>query len=588
MVLSKASNPHSYSSKRLPWDSPLSRRDLLNYGATLGFGAVGASLLAGCGSGTPLESSASVTEKLVPAEAKYLAVILVDAGRADYLHYGSQPNIRSLMARGTYFPHAFSGIMEATTPACHAALGTGSFPKNNGGVLGFWWEDGNGKSFTCADLTDPSSATEATAANSLEGLIGSAGVPTMAGLLKRVDPNAKVYSGAGVKFYAADAVGGPDADYITYFWNDGPVVYRPVQIPGHKQLSNEIMDNASLVSRDWYRMTVDQPGLQDRLVVELAMEVVKRERPRVVVLNLGEMDWPVAHLYGGPADPEAVTHLMENADTAIGRLMDTYRHLGIFDQTVFCFMGDHGVLPLEKKVDPEDFNKAVASAGTSMACSDYHTSGSIWLSDPSKSERVAAKIEAFKQPGISAVYYLASRGSTRRYQPATATGSNIRPQIDNANRYLLETMNGANAPHVVVLYEERTGTLGSGGPGADWKGDHGGTSWASQAIPLVMAGPGIRRAHHSKFPARLVDLAPTFLRLMGAPHTGMDGVVLADALVKPLDKEARAQKTASRHLVPVAAALRRQSRSDVEHMHGTLPGDVWLGHKKTVPLNPTY
>ena len=409
----------------------------------------------------------------------------------------------------------------------------------------------------------------------------------MAGLLKDVDPTAKVYTSSGVKFYAADAVGGPDADYMTYFWNDGPSLYRPLSIPGHAVPGN-LLNDPSLTSSDWYSMTTDNPGLQDRLVVDLAMKVIKQERPRIVVLNLPEMDWPVAHLYGGPADAPAVTQLMENADSQLGKLFDAYKEMGIFDQTVFCFMGDHGVLPLEQQVNPGDFDAAIAKSGTSVTTTDYHTGGFLWLDDPTQSINASMALEDLKEPGVASIYFLGQSGGQPRYLPSPASASRLSPQLDAANRYLLETMNGANAPHVVMLYEERTGTLGAGG-NYPWKGDHGGGRWASQGIAMAMAGPGIRKGHRSLHPARLVDLAPTFLRLLGAPYPTMDGTALADAFSTPTAREVAAQAVSARELVPIAATLRRQSALDVSTQHGKAStSTLGKSQQKRIPLNPNY
>ena len=574
----------------LPWDRPVSRRDIFRYGGALGFGAVGASLLASCGPVAQLTASGDFAKPgtTPPAKAKYLVVLIVDAGRGDYLGYGHLPNIKSLIANGTYYPNAFSGIMEATTPACHVALGTGSFPKNNGGVLGFWWENSSDEKYSCANLADPATGSAAIDPNTIETLIREAGAPTMAALLKDVDPTAKVYTSSGVKFYAADAVGGPEADYITYFWNDGPNMYRPLSIPGHQALPASILNDPSLTSNDWYSMTTDSPGLQDALVVDLATKVIERERPRIVILNLPEMDWPVAHLYGGPADAPAVTQLMENADKQLGKLMDLYRNLGIFHETVFCLMGDHGVLPLERQVNTADIPGAVANAGTTINTGDFHTGGFLWINDPTRAMKASTYIDDLKEPGVSAAYFLGDIAGQRTYLPSPQTASRITPQLDNAYRYLLETMNGANAPHVVLLYEERTGTLGAGG-NYPWKGDHGGASWASQGVALTMAGPGIRRGYRSQHPARLVDLAPTFLRLLGAPYPSMDGVALADAFASPTAEELTAQTDLAREIVPVAATLRRQSLLDVK---GARVKSTTSALKKTaeknIPLNPNY
>src|ERR1700688_2685970 len=122
-----------YEERRLPWDRPVTRRDLLRYGGLLGFGAVGATMLASC---TPMAdappSGADDQLSAPPAEAKYLAVVIIDGCRADYLSskYGHTPTLDAMAAGGTRYTNAWTGIMESITPACHASIGTGRFAKN--------------------------------------------------------------------------------------------------------------------------------------------------------------------------------------------------------------------------------------------------------------------------------------------------------------------------------------------------------------------------------------------------------------------------------------------------------------------------
>src|SRR5581483_9839954 len=97
-----------------------------------------------------------------------------------------------------------------------------------------------------------------------------------------------------------------------------------------------------------------------------------------------------------------------------------------------------------------------------------------------------------------------------------------------------------------------------------WHGDHGGVSWQSHHIPLVLFGAGIRKGFQSAHPASLVDLAPTLLRLLGVPFPMMDGVVLADALDKPHRAEIAAQRMVGRQVTPIVAALQRQSALDIQ------------------------
>lgn len=514
-------------------------------------------------------------EAIPPAAAKYLVVVVLDACRADYLTYDHFPNIASLIQTGIHYPHAWCGQMEAITPASHASLGTGLFPKHDGGVIGFWWENPQTLSpYTCAPLTDSSDPNQpggryAVDPNIIESLIRGAKAPTMSRLLKDVDPSAKTYTASGNKYYAADAMGGPDADYITYFWNQGANEYRPVSMPGH-ELPAGILNDPSLRSYDYSTMILKNPGQQDSLVVDLATKVIERERPRIVMLNLPELDWPAAHVFGGPLDKPKVLHLMHNADRALGKLFDTYRKLGIFDETVFCIMGDHGVLPLQQQVDRIPAEQAVANAGTIIGDADFHTAGFLWMEDSSRAMKATTFVDDAQMQGVKGVYFLGQFAGRNQYLPSPATAARLAPDVDNAYRYMLETMNGPTAPHVALIYPERTGTIGAGGS-VQWKGDHGGPSWASQNIALALSGPGIQKGQTSNFPARLVDLTPTFMRLLGVPYPALDGVALADGLQTPTSGEKAAQHRLARVISPVAATLRNQSTIDVRRLPGNLP-----------------
>ncbi len=571
----------------IDWDRPLSRKDILRYGAGFGFGVVGAGMLSSCVPFTA-ESKAAAWDDVPAAESKYTVIVVIDACRGDYLSYGNLPNLNSLINSGTLYTNAWCGIMESITPACHASLSTGSFPRDDGGILGFWWEDPKTHlDFNSANtaLSPPTGAPDPA---TLEKLIRRSGSPTLAGLLKAADPTAKVYAASGPKFYAADAAGGPDADYITYLWNDDRNGCRPLSISPHDLPADILNDPAFYYgpnnpgpaiangmsadsSQGWNNMINDHPGLQDAMTVDLALKVVERERPRVVILNLPEMDYPVAHVYGGPLSPSKVTHVMENADRKIGQLMDRYKELGIFKDTTWAILGDHGVTPLQQRVDPSAVPLALKNAGTAFSgewpylTHDYHTGGFIWMEDPSKAMKVATFLDEARMPGVSAIYALSGLGS-RQYFPSPATASNTPSALDSAYRYLLSTMNGANAAHVVLIYEERTGTDGIPTSGPQWHGDHGGASWGSQHIPLILSGPGVRKGLKSTFPARLVDVAPTCLRLMGVKYPGMDGLALADAFQKPVKAEVTAQRASSVYLKPAAASLRLKSVQDIRKL----------------------
>lgn len=524
-------------------DHVLSRRDLLLAAGGIGVTVGAASLVA-----HELHNLGQPYEQVAPAAAEYLVMLVIDAGRADYLQYGHLPNLAALQARGATFPHAWVGQMESITPASHATIGTGVFPRHDGGLLGFWYEDAQTHTnYTCAplDASDPAR---------IERLIAASGVPTLSGLIKQHDPAARIFTTSGQKFYAADAAGGPLADYISYFTVGTSNAWVPISVRGHDLPAN-IQANPRFRLPNYQSMPL---GQQDYLAGTLTAAVIQQERPRFVMLNLAEMDWPVAHINGGPADPRAVTTLMQNADRVIGLLVDTYRSLGLLDKTVFVVTSDHGTVVTSRLVDRNPLLTAVQKAGTQIVTADFHTAGFFWLEDGSRALQVATLFDAERIPGVSAVYYRTTQDPPA-FQPSPDTARRIAPALDAAYRYLLATINGANAPHVVAVYPEQTGTVDAGGS-VVWNGDHGGFSWQSHAVPLVMAGPGIRRGYVSRFPARTVDLTPTMLRLLGVPYPQLDGVSLADAFSHPLSSELILQKSVARYLVPITAVLQRQSK----------------------------
>lgn len=531
-------------------ERPMSRRKLLSRGRDLGLTMAASSFLTACGSAVATHNLASNAEGSdPPPQPKYLVILIIDAARHDYLTYGNLPNMRGLMSVGTYYDRAWVGQLEAITPASHATIGSGCFPANDGGILGFWWKDpATGTTFNSVPL-------DGSNPDSLAVLMADAGTPTMSEFMKRHDASAKIYAASGQKFYAADAAGGTYADYISYYHVGHDNSWAPTCIGGH-DLPADLLSKPGTAAPNYATQLL---GNADYLVGKLAIDVVKQEAPRIVILNLPEMDWPVAHVDGGPVTPSSVVTIMENADRVLGMLLDQYRAAGIYEQTAFMVLGDHGVTPLQRFVD-RNIVKAAMEDVDDVVSFDSHTLAVGWLDNKANSSAAATSVENNSgQDNISAVYYLDESSGRKVYRPAPNTARATKNTLGKAYQYLLGTTAGDNAPHVVCFFPERTGTLDSGGAATPWLGDHGGASWSSQAVPLIISGPGVRKGFVSHFPARLVDLAPTAMRLLGVPYPKTDGLVLADAMVGPSRGDLSRQDSARHWLVPYAEALRAHS-----------------------------
>jgi Type I phosphodiesterase / nucleotide pyrophosphatase len=515
---------------------PISRAQLLK---TVG-GGLAAAMTAGALSWAPaLGSSTSLP---------YVVLIVLDGARPEYFNVSGIPHVRSLMRNGTQYTNAFAGILESETPSGHVSIGTGSEPARTG-VPSFWWA-------TSENIRVSIFSPTKIRAGDMEKIIRRSGVPTLAGLVHEKFRNAKVVALSGSKYYAADAIGGPDADVTMYFQSTAKGQFVPTYIPGHVPPAG-LLNAPGLVTK-----SAQMPlGVQDHLAMTLATTTFQRMRQQVTLINLPEFDWPLGHVDGGVIDPQGVKTLMQAFDRDLGMLQDAYRKAGVLDRTLFVLMSDHGMMPLRHKVPESDITAAVSKAGTSLISQAYTSAAYLWLKNESRAPLAAQNIARLNNPYIQAVYARTRTAKGFTYARITSSKLLYSGGTEAANQYLLNSFNGSNAPDVVVLFTEGVGCEPGGQ--AKWKADHGGTSWQAQHIPLILSGPGIRSGHVSSYPARLIDVAPTVLQAMGASHKRMQGIPLADALQAPPSWTAQWQQAASKRLMPVVTALQQQSHAEL-------------------------
>jgi hypothetical protein len=217
---------------------------------------------------------------------------------------------------------------------------------------------------------------------------------------------------------------------------------------------------------------------------------------------------------------------------------------------------------ISRTVAKADISNAVAQAGTKIIADTYHTGAYLWIKDKSRSAPAASNIARLQNPNIQAVYFKERIPGGSHYIRASGPDLFRAPGMEQANQYLLRSFHGPNGPDLVVFFRQGAASLPGGQ--ASWKGDHGGADWESQHIPLVFSGPGVRQGYVSSFPARLMDIAPTLLALMGVPGAGMDGTRLADAIKgSPLAAQT-AQRAKQVELQRLVTSLQAESRLDLQ------------------------
>lgn len=483
-----------------------------------------------------------------PAKPPYLVLFVLDGARPDYFNVPGIPHIRALMQSGTRYTNAFAGILESETPSGHASIGTGSLPRQDG-ILSFNWADSDN---TTIDLFNPTLVRSGL----LERIMSRTGVPTIAGQVHASDPTAKVVALSGHKYYAADAMGGPDANVIMYYSGTPDGHFAPTAIPGHMPPAG-ILSQPDLATNTTHL----PPGIEDHLAMKLDLATFARLHQRVTLMNVPEFDWPLGHVDGANRDPALVKTLMQDFDRDLGKLEATYRKAGILNRTIFVITADHGFAPIYHTVSATDIQHAVDAAGTSIISDSYHTAAYLWLKDPAKAAAAAENLARLQNPFIQSVYFKESVPGGYDYVRASGPELFHASGAEAANQYLLHTFQGPTGPDVAVFFTEDSAS--NPGGQKNWKGDHGGNDWEAQHIPLILSGPGVQAGKVSGYPAQLMDIAPTVLSLMHMSSAAMQGTPLANAMRSTTSAAIARQLAVRNQRMPVVTSLRAESRLEI-------------------------
>ena len=487
----------------------ISRRDLIAALAGIGIGASGLELLVGtepiadvqaAGTGHPLGATSDL----------HLLLIVMDGFRADYATLAPMHHLRSLIARGMSYDTAWVGHLESETPTGHATIATGVYPRKHG-VIGFGWRTSPGSfNFMPTDLRQ-------IRAGALTTTIAGGGVPTISDLIHGRNRKDVTVSMSGEKYYAS-ATMGAGADFV-FYGKDFGNTFRPVPINA----------NVPPASSHYTSITGDSSFYtQDHFVSDLAVAMVRSLRPRAMLVNLPDPDI-AGHYFGGMIAPHNMTSIIKGTDYAIGRILGEYQRQGLLDKTLIVVTADHGMAGNRHIVPIHPIYDEVRQGTAGSLDEELRISmGSIWLKNPQEDNKLAAALVAKRFSGVEGALYKVASGGGFSFEPDPTTAAALPQSLVEAYRRLADTEASPAGPDVILPYREDT--MGLTVKKQEHWGTHGGLSWGVQHIPMILAGPGVRHGV-SHFPAKLVDVAPTIERLLGLPiPTGVDGVILADAL----------------------------------------------------------
>lgn len=555
-------------------DSRLSRAQMLQ---ALGGGVA---LLATAGpvtAGLAQAAAPAVAEPVsMPKRAEYLCLIVLDGGRPDYItkNLGSLPNVRSLIKRGRWYNRAWVGDLMSITPPGHAVIGTGSFPKNDGGIVNWdWGVHSTGK------ISPTTQALENYQNGWVFKLMKDSGTPTLSGIIRKKYPNDPVIAGSGSHFHAAGPLGGPEASWIFSYERQGGswAPYTVGQNPVPAKLLHDPSLRTKLPSSNHSTVPLVQIplplGQENSLVVDFAIRALQQEKPRAIMLNLPEVDTVGHWSKKWYAEEGRVYHAF---DRSLGRLIEAYKSAGIYDRTLFVITADHGMIQskhrvldrvgVEEQIKHTLGHKSIILTNGGGAAGPTMTA--IWLKNPANNGPMAKAIFDKHWDNVSAIFYMNRSGKTPVYELAGIEQGSA--QLLDTYKYMLETAAGPTGPDIAILLRENA--RNSGMP--QMPGRHGGADWGSQHVTMIFSGPGVKPGV-SHAAARLVDVAPTIERLMGMTPDARDGIVLADALQEPHPADlAMQQKSDAQMQVHVSALIARAQRDVYLAEHGLLANTI--------------
>jgi predicted AlkP superfamily pyrophosphatase or phosphodiesterase len=506
--------------------------------------------------------------------AKYLCLIVLDAGRPDYItkNLAAMPNMRALLQHARTYDRAWVGDLMSITPPGHAVIGTGSFPKNDGGIVNWDWG---------IHSTGKISPTMQDVRNYQNGwafqIMKDSGTPSLSQAIRQKYPSGLAVAGSGAHFHAAGPMGGPYASWIfsyqrangywePYTLGQHPVPARLLNDPSLR--ARLVNDNLSTVPLVYDPLPL---GQQDSLVVSFGIRTLQLYRPRALMINLPEVD-TVGHWSQNWYQDEAV--LYRAFDRDLGRLIAAYKSAGIYNQTLFVITADHGMIQSANRVLNRQAVRAIMNDqhAPDILVNGGGTGGptmmSIWLKNPAQNQQVAQAIFQRHLDNVSGVFYMDRSNGGNTYR---MTGcEQCSPDLIKAYSYLLSTEAGPNGEDIAILLRENA--RNSGLPAM--MGRHGGADWGSQHVTLIVSGPGVLPgvSHH---PARLADIAPTIERFMGITPNARDGLVLADAFQHPNPADTTAQLSSDTTMSVYVNALSQRAQSDIKlEAEGKLPNFI--------------
>jgi hypothetical protein len=516
-----------------------------------------------------------------PRGPKLVVLIVVDQMRADYVDRFAKDwtaGLKRLVTEGALFENAAYPYLATVTCAGHATIATGTFPHRHGIIQNGWWDRERGASVTCTE--DPRAkgvgyTVPVTTGDSAWRLQ----MPTLTDVL-RTQRRARVVTIA-LKDRSAIMLAGHGGDAVTWFSEslDGWVsssAFSEEPVPAVRAFlaANPLRADfgkiwTRLLPPSRYGYPDDQPNEEpprgwtrtfphvlngvagspdgtfvtqwerspyaNAYVVRFATSLVdafsmgRGDAPDVLGLSFSTPDM-IGHPFG-PRSQE-VQDIFAHLDRALGELFDHLDRSVGRGSWVAALSADHGVAPMpeQRVAGGEDAGRLTP---TMMSAIVQERLRAPLGNAPALS--ATANNDMYFAPGVqdklrASPRLLESAMDALRRTPGVARV--FRPEDVRDAAAARDSLQRAAA---LSYFPGRSGDLivalkpgwvfGASGT------NHGNASPDEQRVPLIFFGAGVKPGRY-KEPATPADLAPTLAAIAGASMPGVEGKVLAAALVR--------------------------------------------------------
>ena len=458
-------------------------------------------------------------------------VVVVDQMRADYLERDPSyvGGFKRLAAEGAVFTRARHLHLPTETAPGHAAVSTGRLPAVHGIVGNDWFDRVSGSETYCM-ADEPYGIGP----GHLDG-------PTLADGLKASDPRARVFA-VSSKDRAAVTLGGRRPDLVLWFdrvvgeFTTSSYYRRPAWLGA---FNAKLKAAALLPVKDGkVPSTVLATPALDRVTADLASELVQREdvghgpSTDLLLVSFSGTD-TIGHRHGTQS-PEMSAQL-RSVDGLLGGLLDQWSKAS-GGSLVLALTADHGAIPepegpMGKALGVKRLDWAAFAAGLEKTLQTRWPAPKPWIVsnqvphlyldrgqaaalhlDWSAFRREAARMLAGLE-GVARVVFPEDIAALDAADPlASALRRSHRPDR-SGDLFLIVAEN-------YLLHDKAPGT------------SHGSPWLYDSHVPLVFWGLGVKPGRYD-VPAAVVDLAPTFARLLGFGYPPGDGAaVRSEALTE--------------------------------------------------------